>query len=222
MPLNISAGTGTETGYPVHPHYSSSSSSSARIIFHSVGTSRHLCTQAGITSGLPNNGDIAHRNQNGGADVDFRYPLSGTLRLHGTLDDGSLSTRSSPIHRPTKATSEFAVVRQIPRQTLAANPDDEDDPLQRRTTARVLPFPASSWSRTGGNPWWAGGVRGDWIDEDTAVDIKAATVGRRRHTLTEDSDEVDRTGLSRSTACLLEARCDGRSAPVTVAVSPNS
>ena len=170
------------------------------------------------------NGDVGHRNQNGGADVDFRYPLSCALRLHGTLDEGSLSTRSSPIHRPTKTASEFAVVRQAARQPHSASPehtvDVEDDPLRRRTTARVLPVPVSSWSRGGGaEPWWAQRYRGEWID---GFDRRSATVGRRRSTSTEDSDVVDRTGLSRSAACLLEARCDGRNAPVTVAVPQNS
>ena len=181
--------------------------------FYFAGPSRHLYSQAGITSGLPNNGDIAQRNQNGGVDFDFRYPLSGALRLHGTLDEGSLSTRSSPIHRPTKTTSDLAVVRQLPRPPHAAD-DRGYDALQRR----VLPFPVSS---NGGKPWWADRHRGEWVDEVTGYDNRSATVGRRRLTLTEDLDVVDRTGLSRSTACLLETRCDGRSAPVTVAVAPN-
>ena len=100
--------------------------------------------------------------------------------------------------------------------------DAGDDPLQRRTTARVLPFPVSSWSQNGGTSWWPGRQSDNWInDEDDIKDHWSATVGRRRLTTAEDSDVVDRTGLSRSTACLLETRCDGRSAPVTVAVSQN-
>ena len=185
------------------------------------GTSRHLCSQTGITSGPWNNGDIVHRNQNGGTDVDFRCALSGALRLRGTLDEGSLSTRSSPVHRPTKTTSDLvALVRQVPRPPHLVSPEHtaslQDDSLRR--TAKVLPVSVSSWSRGGAEPWWAARYRGDWVD---SLDHRSATVGRRRLTSTEDPDVVDRTGLSRSTACLLEARCDGRNAPVTVAISQN-
>jgi len=191
-----------------------------------AGTPRHtLYNQAGQTSGFSNIGDIAQRHQNGGVDVDFRYPLSGPLRMRGTLDESSLSTRSSPIHRPTNSSSEFAVVCQVPRQPTSADTGAKDDvgedPGRRRTTARVLPVPLSSWPPIGREPWWAGRHRGQWADDAVGHDRKSATLGGRRLTTVEDSDVVDRPGLSRSTACLLEARCDGRTAPVTVAISQN-
>ena len=91
-----------------------------------AGPSRQLYNQSGQTSTgfSSHNGDVAlmqQRHQNGGWDVDFRgYApmLSGTLPLRmrgGTLDEASsLSTRSSPIRRPTKtASTDFAVVCQL-------------------------------------------------------------------------------------------------------------
>jgi len=183
-----------------------------------------LYSQAGLTSGFPNNGDIAQRKQNGGVDVDFRYQLAGALRLRGTLDNDPLSTRSSPVRRPANAASDFAILRHVqPRAPNAAdcahNVDDDDNPIRRGTTARLLPvLPPSPWSPTGGEAVWAGR---HW-PEEMSYDYKSATAGRRRlSTTTEDSDVVERTGLSRSAACLLETRCDGRTAPVTVAIPPN-
>lgn len=193
-----------------------------------IGTSRHLFSPSGgLTSVLPTNGDLPQRYQNGAADIDFRHlPLPPALRLYGALDEESFSTRSSPVHRPTNATSDFAMVRQIPRQVMAGNHHGEE-----RTTAGVLPFPVSSWSRSDGDrSWWAGRRCGQWVDEEERDfdNHRSATVGRRRLMRTtalveEDSDMVDHlTGLSHSTACLIEARCDGRTPPVTVAISPNS
>jgi len=175
-------------------------------LFYVSGTSRHMRSQTATTSGLWTNGDVAHRNQNGGGDVDLRY----AVRVHGSLEDeGLLSTRSSPIHRTTKTTTDL---RQHHSHSV-----NRDDPLRPRTTHRAVPGSTSSRSP---EPWWSQRYRGQWVD--SSFDHRSATVGRTRDTLTVDSDKVDRPGHSRSTACLLETRCDGRSAPVTVAVSPNT
>jgi len=139
--------------------------------------------------------------------------------MRGTLDEGSLSTRSSPVRRPTKTASDFAVACPIPRpETSGTSGDDAgENPAARR---RVLPVPLSSWPLIGGEPWWAGRHRGQWADDAVGHDrMKSATLGGRRLTTAEDSDMVDRPGLSRSTACLLEARGNGRAPPVTVAIS---
>jgi len=110
--------------------------------------------QAGMTSGsgLWNNGDIApHGNQNGGADVNFRYALSNALRLHHvTLPDeaGSLSTRSSPVHhqRPTTTTNRTTsdLARHQHHRHHHQQPALPADDLRPRT---VLPEPSTGEGR---------------------------------------------------------------------------